>query len=203
MRDACNGRFEAGKPSWRGCCRTTSCGGAICRSIPAFTPIAASNSRPCNARKRRLDERHRRQGRRHRVGRCAASRCARPRPAPSNAERGRRRRRIAVGVADTIVVRRGGISRPETQIHVHDRYGVLVAVIDMGWRDHLVGVDFEGAHRWTDPRQRHWDVERFTRLPEFGWNDFRVTSRMVREAPRLILNRVGAALIARGCPKTW
>ena len=83
------------------------------------------------------------------------------------------------------------------------RYGVLVAVIDMGWRDHLVGVDFEGAHRWTDPRQRHWDVERFTQLPEFGWNDFRVTSRMVREAPRLILNRVGAALIARGCPKTW
>ena len=96
-----------------------------------------------------------------------------------------------------------GFPRPETQIHVHDRYGVLVAVIDMGWRDHLVGVDFEGAHRWTDPRQRHWDVERFTRLPEFGWNDFRVTSRMVREAPRLILNRVGAALIARGCPKTW
>jgi hypothetical protein len=25
-----------------------------------------------------------------------------------------------------------GFPRPETQIHVHDRYGVLVAVIDMG-----------------------------------------------------------------------
>jgi hypothetical protein len=98
---------------------------------------------------------------------------------------------------------RAGFPRPETQIHVYDGYGVLVAVIDMGWREYLVGVDFEGAHHWTNPRQRHWDVERFTRLPELGWNDIRVTSRMVRHAQRLIINRVGAALIARGCPKTW
>ncbi|HEV7853472.1 MAG TPA: hypothetical protein VGP27_19255 [Mycobacterium sp.] len=98
---------------------------------------------------------------------------------------------------------RAGFPRPETQIHVYDGYGVLVAVIDMGWREYLVGVDFEGAHHWTNPRQRHWDVERFTRLPELGWQDFRVTSRMVRSAQRLVCNRVGAALVARGCPKTW
>jgi hypothetical protein len=96
-----------------------------------------------------------------------------------------------------------GFPPPETQIPVRDEYGVLVAVIDIGWRDYLVGVDFEGAHHWTDARQRHWDAERFTRLPELGWQDFRVTSRMVCRAQRLILNRVGAALIARGCPKTW
>ena len=98
---------------------------------------------------------------------------------------------------------RAGFPRPETQIPVLDEYGVLVAVIDMGWRDYLVGVDFEGAHHWTDPRQRRRDAERYTRLPELGWTDFRVTSSMVHHAPRGILNRVGAALIARGCPKTW
>jgi hypothetical protein len=65
------------------------------------------------------------------------------------------------------------------------------------------GVDFEGAHHWTEPRQRQKGVERFTRLPELGWQDFRVTSRMVRSAQRLVCNRVGAALVARGCPKTW
>ena len=96
-----------------------------------------------------------------------------------------------------------GFPRPETQIPVFDAYGVLVAIIDMGWRQYLVGVDFEGAHHWTNARQRHWDVERYTRLPELGWNDFRVTSRMVRHARRLVLDRVGEALIARGCPKTW
>jgi hypothetical protein len=97
---------------------------------------------------------------------------------------------------------RNGLPRPQTQIPVLDDYGVLVAVIDMGWREYLVGVDFEGAHHWTDLRQRHWDVERFTRLPELGWQDFKVTSRMVRHGSRL-LDRVGAALVARGCPKTW
>ncbi len=96
-----------------------------------------------------------------------------------------------------------GFPRPETQIPVFDEYGVLVAVIDMGWRDYLVGVDFEGAHHWTDPRQRRRDAERYMRLPELGWTDFRVTSSMVHHAPRAILNRVGAALVARGCPRTW
>jgi very-short-patch-repair endonuclease len=96
-----------------------------------------------------------------------------------------------------------GFPRPQEQIPVHDEYGVLIAIIDVGWREYLVGVDFEGAHHWTNAGQRHWDAERFTRLPELGWHDFRVTSRMVLKGQRLILNRVGAALIARGCPKTW
>jgi hypothetical protein len=98
---------------------------------------------------------------------------------------------------------RNGFPRLETQIPVIDEYGVLVAVIDMGWRDYLVGVDFEGAHHYTNPRQRHWDAERFTRLPELGWTDFRVTSGMVQHGWRLLLDRIGAALVARGCPKTW
>jgi hypothetical protein len=96
-----------------------------------------------------------------------------------------------------------GFPPPQTQIPVVDEYGVLVAVVDMGWRDYLVGVDFEGAHHYTNPRQRHWDAERFTRLPELGWQDFKATSGMVLHGWRLLLNRVGAALIARGCPKTW
>jgi hypothetical protein len=98
---------------------------------------------------------------------------------------------------------RAGFPRPETQIPVFDDLGVLVAVIDMGWRDYLVGVDFDGAHHWTNPRQRRRDAERYTRLPELGWTDFRVTSSMVHHAWRGVLDRVGAALIARGCPKTW
>ncbi len=96
-----------------------------------------------------------------------------------------------------------GFPPPETQIPVLDEHGVVIAVIDIGWREYLVGVDFEGAHHWTDPKQRRWDCERYTRLPELGWTDFRVTSGMVHQTPRAILNRVGAALVARGCPKTW
>ena len=95
-----------------------------------------------------------------------------------------------------------GFPRPETQIEVRDEHGRVFARIDMGWRDYLVGVDFEGAHHWTDPRQRNWDVERYARLPELGWLDTSVTSGILHNRPQQFLDRVGAPPIGRGCPKT-
>ncbi|WP_094294386.1 hypothetical protein [Mycobacterium neumannii] len=96
-----------------------------------------------------------------------------------------------------------GFPRPETQIRVLDGSGRVVARIDLGWRQYRVGVDFEGAHHWTDPRQRTADAERYWLLPRLGWNDIRLTSGMLHNQPRVFLERVGEALIARGCPKTW
>ncbi|HEX7321612.1 MAG TPA: hypothetical protein VF299_01575 [Mycobacterium sp.] len=96
-----------------------------------------------------------------------------------------------------------GFPPPETQIAVYDEHGCLIARIDMGWREWLVGVDFEGAHHWTDPRQREWDVERYARLAELGWTDIRLTSRTLHRNPRVFLDRVSAALIAGGCRKRW
>lgn len=63
-----------------------------------------------------------------------------------------------------------------TQIVVHDEFGRVFARIDMGWPEYRVGVDFEGAHHWSNPQQRSWDIERFARLPELGWDDVRLTS---------------------------
>jgi hypothetical protein len=96
-----------------------------------------------------------------------------------------------------------GFPRPQTQIRVLDEYGVVLARIDMGWPEYLVGVDFEGAHHWTNPKSRTWDVERYQLLPELGWTDIRLTSGILHKTPQRFLDRVGAALIARGCPKTW
>ncbi len=96
-----------------------------------------------------------------------------------------------------------GFPRPQTQIPVSDEYGFVIARIDIGWPEYLVGVDFEGAHHWTDAKQRTWDVERYTKLPELGWNDIRLTSGMLHNRSDEFLSRVGEALIARGCPKTW
>jgi very-short-patch-repair endonuclease len=73
----------------------------------------------------------------------------------------------------------------------------------LGWPDYRVGVDFEGAHHWTDPRQRAADAERYWLLPRLGWNDIRLTSSMLHHRPQVFLDRVGEALIARGCPRTW
>jgi hypothetical protein len=98
---------------------------------------------------------------------------------------------------------RNGFPRPETQLRVYDEYGFGVARIDMGWPEWRVGVDFDGAHHWTDPKQRSKDVERYPRLPELGWTVVRVTSSMLPNNPRIFYGRVGAALAARGCPRTW
>jgi very-short-patch-repair endonuclease len=96
-----------------------------------------------------------------------------------------------------------GFPRPQTQIRVLDSYGLVFAIIDMGWEEWRVGVDFEGAQHWTDSKRRNWDVERYAVLPELGWIDVRLTSGMLHNNPRRFLDRVGAALISRGCPKTW
>jgi hypothetical protein len=96
-----------------------------------------------------------------------------------------------------------GFPRPQSQIRVLDSNGVVVARLDMGWRQWRVGVDFEGAQHWTDPRQRNRDLERYALLPALGWADIRLTSGMLHNAPRKFLDRVGAALVSRGCPRTW
>lgn len=96
-----------------------------------------------------------------------------------------------------------GFPRPHTQIPVLDEFGQVFARIDMGWPQWRVGVDFDGAHHWTEAKQRTWDVERYARITELGWIDIRLTSGMLHRNPAAFFDRVGAALVSRGCPKTW
>jgi len=92
-----------------------------------------------------------------------------------------------------------GFPRPETQIRVLDEDGFVMARLDMGWPEWLVGVEFDGAQHWTDPRQWTKDVERYARLSELGWHVVRVTSSMLHNSSEVFLDRVAAALAARGC----
>ncbi|WP_313674866.1 hypothetical protein [Mycolicibacterium sp.] len=98
---------------------------------------------------------------------------------------------------------RNGFPRPQTQVRVYDAAGLVVARLDLGWPQWRVGVDFDGAQHWTDPAQRTRDIERYARLAELGWSDIRLTSGMLHNNPQRFLDRVGAALVAHGCPKTW
>ncbi len=98
---------------------------------------------------------------------------------------------------------KAGFPRPQTQIPVHDGYGHVVARIDMGWKEYMVGVDFEGAHHWTDPKQRERDAERYNTLLNLGWIDIKLTSRTLHLTPGRFLERVGSALVSRGCPQIW
>ncbi|BBX76017.1 hypothetical protein H7H78_19785 [Mycobacterium shinjukuense] len=83
-----------------------------------------------------------------------------------------------------------GFPRPQTQIPVYDEYGQLVAVVDMGWEDIKVGVDYEGDQHRTDRRIFNKDIRRAEALTELGWIDVRVT---VEDTPGGIIGRVSAA----------
>ena len=73
-----------------------------------------------------------------------------------------------------LLVIRNGFPRPQTQIPVYDEYGVLVAVLDMGWEDIKLALDYEGDHH-RDSVRFNKDIRRAEGVSEQGWIDVRVT----------------------------
>lgn len=121
--------------------------------------------------------------------------------------RGIRGARLALSLADPgaespretwlrLLVIRGGFPRPTAQIPVYDGYGVLVAVIDMGWEALKIALDYEGDHHRTDRRQFNHDIRRSEALRELGWLQIRVT---VEDLEGGILHRVRQAFAQREC----
>lgn len=90
-----------------------------------------------------------------------------------------------------------GYPRPQTQIPVHGAYGELVAILDMGWEDVKIAVEYEGDHHRTDRRQFNRDIARFEALPDLGWIAIRVTAE---DVPGEILRRVAAGWARRTSP---
>lgn len=89
---------------------------------------------------------------------------------------------------------RAGFPRPETQLPVYDEFGQLVAQLDMGWRDVMVGVDYEGKHHWKTPQQIRRDIRRHEVVTELGWIDLRVTAE---DSDGAIIGRVARARARR------
>lgn len=89
---------------------------------------------------------------------------------------------------------RGGFPRPQTQIPVHDEYGVLVGVFDMGWEDVMVALDYEGDQHRTDRRRFNRDIRKSETVTRLGWTHIRVT---VQDGEADILKRIEAAGVPR------
>lgn len=99
-----------------------------------------------------------------------------------------------------LVLIAGGLPRPQTQIVVRNEWGAVLARIDMGWKEWLVGVEYDGPQHWTDPRIRANDIERTAKLERRGWRLVRVSSDLLRERPHVIVAWAGDALRAAGYP---
>jgi Protein of unknown function (DUF559) len=98
------------------------------------------------------------------------------------------------------VLIRGGLPRPQTQIVVRNMWGAVLARIDMGWEEWLVGVEYDGAQHWTDPQIRANDIDRTAELERRGWRLVRVSADLLRHRPDVIVDRARSALVAAGCP---
>ncbi|MFB1295204.1 hypothetical protein ACAG24_006805 [Mycobacterium sp. pW049] len=65
---------------------------------------------------------------------------------------------------------------PQTQIPVYDECGVLVAELDMGWEDMMIGLDYEGDHHRQTRYAFNKSIRRHDAVTGLGWTDIRVTS---------------------------
>jgi len=88
-----------------------------------------------------------------------------------------------------------GLPVPTTQIPVQPTRR-LIAVLDMGWEDVKIALEYEGDHHRTDRRQFHRDIARYEALPDLGWLTIRVTAEDTRGG---VLARVAAAWARRTC----
>lgn len=89
---------------------------------------------------------------------------------------------------------RGGLPAPATQIPIRNEYGVVVASVDMGWEELKIGAEYDGDHHRMDPRQFNKDIHRAEILNELGWIHIRVTAA---DAEGDILRRVRAPFARR------
>ena len=132
--------------------------------------------------------------------------------------RGMRRLRQALDLVDggaespqetrlRLLLVRGGLPRPVTQIPVTDARGRVVRRIDLGWPAYQVGVEYDGGlgappacgGHWTDPRAHAEDIGRLEFLAARGWIIVRVSARHLRD-PDDVLRRAESALHRRGWP---
>ncbi len=95
-----------------------------------------------------------------------------------------------------LLVIEAGYPPPQTQIPVYGRYGDLVGIVDMGWKEIKLALEYEGDHHRTNRRVFNKDIARHEAMTtDLDWIAIRVTAE---DVPGGILRRLGAAWSRRG-----
>ncbi|WP_437339780.1 endonuclease domain-containing protein [Mycobacterium asiaticum] len=87
-----------------------------------------------------------------------------------------------------------GLPAPRTQIPIVVKYHTL-AVLDMGWSEYGVAVEYDGDQHRADRGRYVWDQRRLRKLEDLGWIIIRV---IAEDPPDEVVERVKHALLLRG-----
>jgi hypothetical protein len=90
-----------------------------------------------------------------------------------------------------------GFPRPRTQIRV--TMSGRVAILDMGWDEPMIGVDYDGGQHLVDRTRYVHDIARNELVRRRGWMDLHVVAEHSRP---FIVQRVADAFAQRGHPLT-
>lgn len=93
-----------------------------------------------------------------------------------------------------LLVVRAGFPRPRTQLPVYDEFGCLIGIVDLGWEELRIAMEYEGAHHRLDARVFARDIRRMEALQERGWVVLRVTAE---DTPGGIIRRLEQAWTRR------
>lgn len=93
-----------------------------------------------------------------------------------------------------LIIVKAGFPQPPTQISVFNEYRAIVAVLDMGWENLKIGVEYDGDHHRMTRRQINNDIRRAENINRLGWIHIRVT---VEDTEGGILRRVREAFAHR------
>jgi hypothetical protein len=89
-----------------------------------------------------------------------------------------------------LLVIRAGYPRPCTQIPVLSPGGNRWYYLDMGWKDFMLALEYDGDHHRTNRQLFAYQIERAEDLHELGWT---VVTAAARHPPASVLRRVERA----------
>jgi hypothetical protein len=94
-----------------------------------------------------------------------------------------------------LLVIAAGYPPPRTQLPIYGSYGELVGIVDMGWEERKLALEYEGEHHRTSRRVFNNDIARHeTMTTDLGWIVIRVTAEDTQGG---VLRRLGAAWARR------
>ena len=79
-----------------------------------------------------------------------------------------------------------GLPEPVVNAPIRNRYGALVAHVDLAYPAQRVAIEYDGGHHRADEQQYNIDIDRLDELMEEGWRVIRVNKNLLARRATLV-----------------